>query len=88
MHSATISVQAVAPTYESHVPFPEVAKTRGIVSVAVAVGAMVEIDCASVSSGPRTSCCSPYPRFSFVWVSARVVAKWVDRVTCRVKCGA
>lgn len=44
MHSATSSVQTVAPRYASHVPLPAVAKTSGTVSVAVHVGAMVEID--------------------------------------------
>jgi hypothetical protein len=59
MHMATSSVQTVAPKYESHVPFPALAKTSGTVSVAVAVGAIVEIDCARVSSGPSTCCCNP-----------------------------
>jgi len=54
MHSATSSVQTVASRYASHVPFPAVAKTSGTVIAGEQVGAMVETDCARVSSGPST----------------------------------
>ena len=49
----------VARTYASQVPFPASAQTRGIVAAGVAVGAIVETDCASVSMGERISRRSP-----------------------------
>ena len=53
MHSATNNTAMVASRYASHVPFPASAQTRGIVAAGVVVGAMVETDCAKVSSGER-----------------------------------
>jgi hypothetical protein len=47
-------------TYASHVPFPARAQTSGMVATGVVVGAMVEMDCAKVSIGERTSRRNPY----------------------------
>jgi hypothetical protein len=52
-HSAISSVQVMASRYATHVPFPAEAKTSGTVIAAEQVGAIVEIDCAKVSSGPK-----------------------------------
>ena len=59
MHQATSRIATVASTYASHVPLPASAHTNGIVAAGVDVGAMVETDCASVSSGESTSRRSP-----------------------------
>src|ERR1700733_6347683 len=55
MQSATSNIATVASTYASHVPFPASAQTSGIVATGVAVGAIVEMDCASVSIGDSAS---------------------------------
>jgi hypothetical protein len=51
MHNATSNIAMVASPYASHVPLPARAHTSGIVAAGVAVGAMVETDCAKVSRG-------------------------------------
>jgi hypothetical protein len=60
MHAATSKMARLASTYASHVPFPASAQTSGIVATGVVVGAMVEMDCASVSIGESTSRRNPY----------------------------
>jgi hypothetical protein len=42
------------------VPFPASAQTSGIVATGVVVGAMVEMDCASVSMGESAATRNPY----------------------------
>jgi len=59
MHRATNSTPQIAKRYESHVPFPARAKASGMVMVGEVVGAMVETDWASVSSGERLCCLRP-----------------------------
>src|ERR1700730_2075394 len=64
MHAATSKIARLAITYASHVPFPASAQTSGIVATGVVVGAMVEMDCASVSIGESTSRRNPYVELS------------------------
>jgi hypothetical protein len=52
-HNAIRRVQDMASRYASQVPFPAEANTSGTVIAGEHVGAMVEIDCARVSSGPN-----------------------------------
>ena len=54
----------VARRYASHVPLPASAQTSGMVAAGVVVGAMVETDCARVSSGERAPRRRPYPAAS------------------------
>src|SRR5580700_653777 len=60
MHSATRNTATVASVYASQVPLPASAQTNGIVAAGVVVGAIVEIDCARVSSGESASRRKPY----------------------------
>ena len=57
--SPTSVTASVAKIYTSHVPFPASANTSGIVIAGVAVGAIADTDCASVSHGPSTCLRSP-----------------------------
>src|SRR5580704_9980370 len=59
--SPTSVTASVAKMYTSHVPLPASAKTSGIVIAGVAVGAIADTDCASVSQGPSTCRRKPYP---------------------------
>jgi hypothetical protein len=52
-------VQLIASKYATHVPFPAEAKTSGTVIAGEHVGAIVETDCAKVSSGPKVWRCKP-----------------------------
>src|ERR1700690_2415192 len=61
MHKATSSTATVASTYASHTPFPASAQTNGMVAAGVVVGAIVETDCARVSSGESAPRRKPYP---------------------------
>jgi hypothetical protein len=45
---------AVASRYASQVPGPDTPYTRGITTMGEAVGAMLDTDCASVSTGEST----------------------------------
>src|SRR5271156_1678368 len=71
MQRPTRSVHRVARRYDIHVPLPEEEKTSGTVIAAEAVGAMVEIDCASESKWPSASLCSPWPAVAGImaWAS-------------------
>jgi hypothetical protein len=51
----------VARTYSSQVPLPARAQTSGMVAAGLEVGAIVEIDCANLSRGGRTSRRKPQP---------------------------
>src|SRR5271155_5782318 len=79
MSKATRPRPAVARRYTSHVPLPASAKTSGIVIAGVVVGAMVETDCASTSSGERTPCRSPYAS------SRGRCGKTVSEANCRLR---
>ena len=57
--SPTSVTASVAKMYTSHVPLPASANTSGIVIAGVAVGAIADTDCASVSHGPSTFRRSP-----------------------------
>src|ERR1017187_2390801 len=61
MQTAPSSTATVASKYASQVPFPASAQTSGIVAAGVVVGAIVETDCASVSSGESAPRRKPYP---------------------------
>src|ERR1700730_2491808 len=78
MHAATSKIARLASTYASHVPFLASAHTNGMVATGVVVGAMVEMDCASVSIGDSTSRRNPY-----VELSGAICVAWVIRlVSC------
>ncbi|HTG30382.1 MAG TPA: hypothetical protein VK818_19370 [Methylomirabilota bacterium] len=73
MHTVTSKMARLASTYASHVPFPASAQTSGIVATGVVVGAMLEMDGASVSIGESTSRRKPYVELSGASCDAWVI---------------